>query len=750
MPAAGWNFDDTAGSPLHVLAFGLAALALLASPRRGSREIWIFAACCACGFILFNAVFAWQVYHATLQLPLFVLGSAFFGAAVERIGGRAPAVALAGLLIVLSTPWLTNNLMRPLFGEHSVVRVPRFDQHLRLHPELKAEFVRAAELVEQAGCRSVDLSVDQDSWEYPFWAALDAVGWRARIQHAGVVNYTSKLEPSHCTVPTPACAEVDISMAGVVVRTSGERTDERPGPLVSRRHGVYLHLARRAVSVRRMEPAELVVIGLDAAEPALLERWAAEGRLPAIARLRDGAFSAPIENPPGIYTGAVWPCLVTGASPARHGRYFSRQLRNGTYDVVDFPAAALHAEPFWEALSRAGWRSAVLDVPKAPLSTSLAGVQLCDWGTHDAEAPPASRPRELAREIARRFGGDPVGPCDLARADARSLARLRDALVARAARKAELALDVLGRGGFHLFFTVFAESHCAGHQLWHVHDPEHPRHRPELARALGDPLLDVYRALDAAVGRLVDAAGPRATVVLFASHGMGAHYDGTFLLDEVLRRLDGLPTPRRSSAVEAVRRAWRRVPARFRSRLQPLADRVYEASRGADRSRRRFFQVPTNDNCAGIRLNLEGREPAGRVERGAAADALCAELERELLTLVEPHTGRPLVRRVLRTRDVFHGERLDDLPDLLVQWHRDAPVRGATSERIGTIAREYAGNRTGDHRAAGLLLARGPRVAPGRSATPVAVTDLAPSFAARLGVELGGVDGRPIAALAGG
>jgi predicted AlkP superfamily phosphohydrolase/phosphomutase len=502
-------------------------------------------------------------------------------------------------------------------------------------------------------------------------------------------------------------------------------------------------------SVARMPLTKLLVIGLDAAEPALLDLWAREGRLPALAALGERAFRAAIANPPGIYTGAVWPCFFTGAGPARHGRYFYRQLRTGTYDVVDFRADEIHAEPFWEAFTRAGRRSALLDVPKAPLSATLDGLQLCDWATHDAEGPPASHPPTLAADVAGRFGADPVGHCDLVPRDAGALARLRDGLVARAARKADLALDLLGRGGWDLFLTVFAESHCAGHQLWHLHDPAHPRHAPDLARALGEPLRDVYQALDAAVGRLVDAAGPDATVVVFSSHGMGAHHDGTFLLEDVLRRLDGVRDARHAAALEAVRRAWRRAPAVLRRRLQPLADRTYDAARGTDRARRRFFQVPTNDNAAGIRLNLVGREPQGRVRRGAEADAVCAELERELHALVEPATGRPLVRDVLRADDVFRGARRDDLPDLIVRWHRDAPVRGVASPRVGTLAREYPGGRTGDHRAAGLLLACGPGVRPGTADAPVDVTDLAPTFAALLGVPLANVDGHPIAAVAG-
>jgi predicted AlkP superfamily phosphohydrolase/phosphomutase len=98
---------------------------------------------------------------------------------------------------------------------------------------------------------------------------------------------------------------------------------------------------------------------------------------------------------------------------------------------------------------------------------------------------------------------------------------------------------------------------------------------------------------------------------------------------------------------------------------------------------------------------------------------------------------------------VFAGEHLDDLPDLLVRWHRDVPVRGVSSPRVGRIEREYSGCRTGDHRAGGALYARRPGLAAGVHPEAVSILDLGPTIAALLGVALDDVDGRPIAAIVG-
>jgi len=495
-------------------------------------------------------------------------------------------------------------------------------------------------------------------------------------------------------------------------------------------------------------PTKVLVIALDAADPDLLLEWIGTGDLPVLASLRSRAAWSRTENPPGLYSGAVWPSFYTGFSPADHGRYFHIQIRTGSYKVAPFRATAVKRPPFWEAVSDAGRRVAIIDVPKAPIADRLNGIQVVDWGTHDEEYPEvATYPASLAAEVVKRFGRDLVGQCDRVGPNVADYRGLRDRLLARVERKAEMAGHFLAQGGWDLFCVVFSDSHCAGHQFWHYHDPAHPRHDPAAAGALGDPLKEVYRALDAAIGRLIDQAGPEAAVVVYGSHGMGPHYDATAMLDEILRRLEAAPVSSSRAAAKGLKRYWRLLPTGLRKRARKLTRRIDEATLEPERSRRKCFWVPTNDNCGGIRVNLVGREPNGRVERGEDYERFCRALTADLMELVNAETGRPLVREVLRVADLHQGPHLDALPDLLARWNREAPIAAVSSPKIGRIERPYLGTRTGDHRPQGLVLACGPGIEPGEIAAPVSVTDLAPTLAALLGVELPGTDGRPIRAM---
>lgn len=500
-----------------------------------------------------------------------------------------------------------------------------------------------------------------------------------------------------------------------------------------------------------MPTARVVCIALDAADKDLILTWAQDGLLPTFRSLRDRAKWGVVQNPPGLYAGAVWPSFFTGMSPARHGRYCFQQLRSGSYEIERMRAAHLGMEPFWAPLSRARRRVAVIDVPKTHCAP-LNGIHITDWGTHDAESVGFQTwPKALAEKIVAQFGPTMLRSCDGEHRSAAQCAALRDTLLARVRVKTAFARDLLAREKWDLVLLSFADAHCVGHQMWHLHDETSPRHDAAIARALGDPLRDVYIALDAAVGELLGTIDSDATVFIMASHGMGRHNELNSVLDEVLRRWEGVgPAAPPSPMLGRIRTAWQMVPPPVRTRLQRVRDRVVERIElrtAAVDGRRKCFAIPNNDIYGGIRVNLVGREPHGRVHPGDEYEAFCRHLRDALHALRDIESDGPAVRAVLRTNELYRGPHLDQLPDLMVEWNRDHPIRGVTSPQTGVILNTAASSRTGDHTAEGLFFAVGPGITPGHITAPVSIMDFAPTFAALLDTPLADADGRSLMAL---
>jgi predicted AlkP superfamily phosphohydrolase/phosphomutase len=488
-------------------------------------------------------------------------------------------------------------------------------------------------------------------------------------------------------------------------------------------------------------PPRILLLAFDAMDPGLALPWAEQGLLPALAALRERAVWGPIRNPEGFYVGGVWASFNTAASPARHGQYCWKQFDPASYLDLDPPYDEGAATPWWHALDRAGREVAIVDLPRTIFAPEFRGLQVHDWGTHDPLPPGLlTSPPELAAEILERYGADPVGACnDAPRAEARHYREFLARLKRRIEVKRQLARDLMARWGWDLFALGFGDAHCVAHQCWHLHDAQHVRHDPELAREIGDPLLEVYRALDLALGELSAAAGPEATLIAVLSHGVGPHYDGDHLLDEALARVE--KKLRFGRSLTLIERASYLVRAAERPK-PPIAGRV---RRWPARAFRKSFRVPNNEAVAGIRINLVGREPRGRLRPGEEYDAFCEALSRELLLMRNPATGGPAFERVERCDDLYRDAgRLALLPDLLAEWTRDAEFQALESPSIGRVEGRYRGVRTGDHRPDGLYLATGPGLTPKRVEKPASVMDFGPTVAALLGARLGEVDGAPI------
>lgn len=513
----------------------------------------------------------------------------------------------------------------------------------------------------------------------------------------------------------------------------------------------------------------VVVLGFDSADPDLVVGWARDGTLPSFRRLLEESAWGRVENPRGMVAGSVWQTFHTGVWPGHHGQYDgTKHFDPETYeDRVYFERTELPRENIWEILSRGGYRVAVIDAPFAFPADGLNGLQIHEWGTHERRCLPSgrvefrARPGGLREEVLARYGEDPLGvhelQCDAFKPrSVRELIPFRDALIRRVELKMRMTLDLLGREPWRYFESNFFAAHCIGHQCWHYHDPEHPRHDPAAERAVGDPVRTVYRALDRALGQMIEAVSRDATLIVYCSHGMGPNYTATGgMLDKILLRLEGIEAPERAErAIAAARNLWRRAPGPLRKLLVPLRARRVEAEIQkriqTAKADRRYFEVQVDGASGGVRINLKGREARGRVEPGAEYEAVCQSLIRDLLQVVNVDTGEPLVARVLRSAEIYEGPLVGLLPDLLVEWNRRRPIVQASSPKVGTVTHPSPSMRSGDHRPGGLFAALGSAVRRGELDHPVSVVDFAPTVAALLGVGEGDFDGSPIEALSGG
>lgn len=201
------------------------------------------------------------------------------------------------------------------------------------------------------------------------------------------------------------------------------------------------------------------------------------------------------------------------------------------------------------------------------------------------------------------------------------------------------ALDYfLDRFDAGLLFFYFSSVDQNSHMLWNYMDPEHPGHIDDEKLLHG--IRDVYREIDDALGRVLDAIDRDTTLVVMSDHGFCPFYWQVNLNTWLLEKgYIALRNPEMRSS-----RPW-------------FAD--------VDWSRTKAYAAGLN----GLYVNLRGREKQGIVDP-ADYDALLDRLEHDLLELRDPRNGRQAVTLALRPRRDFHGPYAAEGPDIIVGYNR--------------------------------------------------------------------------------
>ena len=504
-----------------------------------------------------------------------------------------------------------------------------------------------------------------------------------------------------------------------------------------------------------------IAICVEVAGPQLMTEWLDAGWMPNLAALRDlGVWSA-LESITELSSGSIWPSFYTGVHPGKNGQFFTHmQLEPGTYQIVKKYANDVPRDPFWMELHRAGRDSTIVDVAQSMPPKDFNGVLVAGWGSEFPAWKRSSAPESLMSKILEKFGSHPLTDqyrLAIKPETAEDYASLRSELLHGVRTKAAISKWLLDRHAHDFFLTVFPESHWATHLLWDALDDDHPRRSPMFAENQ-KCFQQILGTIDDFIGA-AHSAHPDADILVFSLSGMGPNYSGWHILPEFLRRLGLSAEPSGISrwmpmgrwGAWNTRQAERLVGQRNVELLKRLLPkRLWDTwtrrllFAGGERANARMFWVP-NDYSGALRVNLEGREPYGKVAPGDEYEALCSEVTAALLELRHVDTGRPIVRDVVRPQQAWPGPHALALPDLLILWANETLIEGVHSDRIGTIRCEYPERRTGAHRREAFLAAAGPRIANRKLLNGANILDLAPTFLHLAGVDIpDDYDGRVI------
>lgn len=477
---------------------------------------------------------------------------------------------------------------------------------------------------------------------------------------------------------------------------------------------------------------ETVVLGFD----ALSMEYLAEFDLPNFESLMERGTTAPLRSTFPPWTGSAWPSQYTGVDPGHHGVYSFFDFDGGYPDEAELITRNdVHAPALWNYLSAAGLRSVVLNMPVTHPAEPVEGVLVPGYlAPEDAAGYPAGIRDELSDALGeeyRIYATEEIGGAD--EAMLRSYVDLID-LRRRAAR------TLLATHDPAVAILQVQKTDTVFHQF---DDP--------------DAFRRVYEAADAFLGGVLDVVPDDANVIVCSDHGIGPTRGYNVYINEILREAgfveatsDGETptlghTKRRLAGDEGVdtlgsptiasRAVSLLTTALSGVGIQP--GDVYAAARrlGADEALQHL--LPDTDSIArhvdwarskaycrtgpelGVRINLEGREPAGLVPRNryeAVRDQVI-----ETLSSVRTPDGDPTFDWVRRREAVYDGPHAEDACDVLFQ-----PAGMDNIVATNLLGKRFVPIDKYNHKRDGVFIGAGPDVNPGAPVGRLSLTDVAP------------------------
>jgi predicted AlkP superfamily phosphohydrolase/phosphomutase len=487
----------------------------------------------------------------------------------------------------------------------------------------------------------------------------------------------------------------------------------------------------------------ILVIGLDAATMDLIEPWAEAGHLPTLAQLISEGSSMRLLSTPNMHSASAWTSILTGLNPGRHGLFVFSDRDFATGRQVFFKGGDRTGPLIGSHLWRHGLTSGFLNVPMTyPAACEPGGFMVSGLDApmlnERAFCPPELRGELFSRFPNYRFAPDGLGELMKAGRVDEAIAKWMKLIETQTAA-AEYLLDAKP---VDFFMTVYTASDWAGHNLWNHSG----------SSATSNPLLEIYRALDGAIARLLEHSGEATQVYVISDHGMGRHTGASYQLTEWLEE-KGYMARRRSPKTRRALIGASREAAR--NLLPPSVRERVKAGMGRERIEQ--LQTVEKDSFYSsidwqstlaysepgrhvININLEGRNASGSVSRSEYGE-VCARIIADLGKWTDAE-GNKVVDRVVRRGEVYSGPFSERASDLYVYWNPSARAGEPPDE---VRARGFWWN--GDHRPEGILICKGPGIRSSAGMAMPAVCDLVPTMMYAAGLPVpGNLDGHVIEA----
>jgi predicted AlkP superfamily phosphohydrolase/phosphomutase len=489
---------------------------------------------------------------------------------------------------------------------------------------------------------------------------------------------------------------------------------------------------------------KLFVIGLDAATLDIITPLMKEGLLPTFQKLCEEGVYGELASTLHPLSPPAWTSFITGKNPGKHGIYDFVVHKPNSYELEYTYGGMRKGLSIWKLLSNVGNRVIVLNVPMTYPPEAVNGILISGFDSPGTDSDFAYPPHILD-EINRAVGKYQLRDYPQGHNPSSFLEHIEALFDFRK----QLTQYMMDNHEWDFFMMVFGELDVVQHAYWQYTDPAFKSISNTEREKYRHVIRDTYIKMDSVLGELFSKLSKDTNILVMSDHGAGPCYKAVFI--NKLLEEKGLLTYADSRGKNYYLELLKKIHHTIKTTIPPSGlewmKRTFPALRQKVKSKIVFSDIDWTKTKAwsfgrestNLFINVKGKFPNGTVTPGPEYESLRSLLIEELKTLIDPDTGESVVENIYRGEEVYHGDCMDNAPDLLVTWknhqytswpgYRD---RNRSLFEPSLYHSDYSDwsqlQKGGNHRPNGILFMKGSNIRSGSKVAGARIIDLAPTI----------------------
>ncbi len=427
-----------------------------------------------------------------------------------------------------------------------------------------------------------------------------------------------------------------------------------------------------------MSNIKLLIIGLDGAEPSIIESLVGTGELPFICGiLKSGVYGHLKSTIPSL-TFPAWTSFMTGTNPGKHSIFdFTENIPN-SYKVRFVNSTYIRVPTIWELMDRRKLQGAVIAFPLTYPPFKINGIMISGF-----DAPIASQlnrtfiyPPQIYDEIKTIFK-KPFYFTSIQQEKIdkfwhkKTLKKLIEAINF----KKEVIKFLANKRDWDYFAFYLNEIDTVSHHFWALFDEKSPRYTNTKDDDLKEAIFIIYKTIDNAIEEIIESIRNVENIIILSDHGFWGSGDEVIFINKILNKLGFLSF--KSNKIKYLifkyifNLALKNLPPQIKYKIFKIKkiSNLLEYSRrrgNIDFSKTKAFSDELN-YFPSIWINTKNDFPEGTIKSESELRELFYELKEKLEELKSPYNNYKIFNNIYFRDNIYKGKWVNKAPHIIIE-----------------------------------------------------------------------------------